>query len=184
MTNNANSCMGITEDGEVDHTSITGMKSNYPPIINEIAENMISKELLKPFITDREAGLDRVLQYVHNGFKRLNEESPANLTVTKVFDKDLWDHKSNNESVQLYNEILTDCNGNKELAQKEARGGEVYKFYKIKAKNKSSSRYYDRYQLDMKTYRSYLFNAIKPQLTVFGMSEEELSKLKKELVVK
>jgi hypothetical protein len=42
----------------------------------------------------------------------------------------------------------------------------------------------ERYQLNMEKYKSYLYNAIKPQLLVYGMNEEELQSLEKELVIK
>jgi DNA polymerase elongation subunit (family B) len=182
LTNVAKNYFGMTEDGEVENTTLTGMKSNYPLIIREIAKKVVSKELLEQFITNPDTALASVLEYVRGGFKTLNETDPFELVITKLFQDDLWDHEINNEPIQLYKEILEDCNGDEKLAKSQSRGGEVYKYYKVKAKDRSVSRYVERYQLDMKTYRSYLFNAIKAQLEVYGMNKNELKKLEKELV--
>jgi len=184
LTNNAKQIMSLTEDGTVENTTVTGMKSNYPKVINEIASNLISKEFLQPFITDPDTALNNVLQYVRDGFKRLTGEHPSNLSVSKVFEKDLWNHETNIEPKQLYNEILQDCDNNESLAKSQSVGGEVRKFWLVKAKNRSVSIHPERYQPNWEKYRSYLFNAIEPQLKVFGMTEEELEKLEKELVVK
>jgi len=158
LTNNAKQYAGITETGEVEHTTLTGMKSNYPTVIREIAQKVICKEFME---LTPETQLDKVLEYVRNAFRMLAEEDPHNLAISKLFQDNLWEHTNNNEQTQLYNEILEDCNGDENQAKLQARGGEVYKFWKVKAKDRKVSRHLERYQLDMKTYRSYLFNAIK-----------------------
>jgi DNA polymerase elongation subunit (family B) len=126
LTNNSKNYMGVTEEGTLEHTTLTGMKSNYPSIINEIAENVICKELLELFITNPGTALDKVLQYVRDGFKRLTQECPSNLVVAKLFEKDLWDHKNNNEPKQIYSEILQDCGNDENLAKSRSMGGEVF----------------------------------------------------------
>jgi DNA polymerase elongation subunit (family B) len=62
LTNNKKQYLGLTQNGELVHTTLTGMKSNQPSYYNEVAKKLISKEFLESFIdTSIEITLERVL---------------------------------------------------------------------------------------------------------------------------
>jgi len=50
LTSNKKQYVGLTEAGELVHTTMTGMKSNQPLYYNEVAQKLISKEFLEAFI--------------------------------------------------------------------------------------------------------------------------------------
>ena len=94
----------------------------------------------------------------------------------------LYTHENNNIQRQIYCEILEDCGNDVDLAKSQSQAGHVYRYWKVSAKKRSASIHPERYQLNMVKYRQGLFNCIRPELEVYGMSEKEISQLEAEFV--
>ena len=84
--------------------------------------------------------------------------------------------------LNYYQPMVIDCDNNIQLANSKSEAGRVYRYWKIKAKNRKATIHPEKYELDMQKYREGLFNCIKPVLEVYGTSSEEISQLYKELV--
>jgi hypothetical protein len=182
LTNNAKTHMGINEEGEVVCVGITGRKSNYPVYFKQVSEKLISKEFLEPFVNNQNAALKKVLEYVRLAFKGLAELNPSELSCKQLWVNNLWEYKNKNAiQKQVYKEILEDCHFDENLAKQKAQGNQIWKFWKVKAKERSITIHPERYQIDMGKYRKELFKAILPQLQSFGL---DIVDLKREIGVK
>ena len=72
MENSLSNVVGLTEAGELVHTTMTGMKSNQPLYYNEVAQKLISKEFLEAFIDkSTEIALERIIKYIRAAFTEL-----------------------------------------------------------------------------------------------------------------
>ena len=72
LTSNKKQYVGLTEAGELVHTTMTGMKSNQPLYYNEVAQKLISKEFLEAFIDkSTEIALERIIKYIQAAFTEL-----------------------------------------------------------------------------------------------------------------
>jgi DNA polymerase elongation subunit (family B) len=59
LTSNKKQYVGLTAEGELEYTTMTGMKSNQPLYYNEVAQKLISEEFLEAFIdTSAEIALE------------------------------------------------------------------------------------------------------------------------------
>lgn len=104
------------------------------------------------------------------------------LTFSQEAKKALYEYKNNGKERQMYSEILEDCGGDIELAQSKSQPNNVYKYWKIIGENgKSVTRHPERYQLNMIGYKVELFKCIEPIIQAYGMEEENMDKLYKEL---
>ena len=72
LTSNKKQYVGLTAEGELVHTTMTGMKSNQPLYYNEVAQKLISEEFLEAFIdTSAEIALERIIKYIPTAFIEL-----------------------------------------------------------------------------------------------------------------
>jgi DNA polymerase elongation subunit (family B) len=72
LTSDKKQYVGLTEAGELVHTTMTGMKSNQPLYYNEVAQKLISKEFLEAFIDkSTEIALERIIKYIRAAFAEL-----------------------------------------------------------------------------------------------------------------
>jgi DNA polymerase elongation subunit (family B) len=184
LTSNKKQYLGLTEQGELVHTTLTGMKSNQPSYYNEVVQKLINKEFLETFIdrSDEEA-LGNIMEYIRTAFLELGRESNLNRLSFSLESKEpLYVHENNNIQSQIYNEILEDCNGDTDLAKCKSQAGRVYRYWKVTAKKKSVTIHPEKHQLDMEKYKQGLFICIRPELEVYGMSEIEINNLDAELV--
>jgi DNA polymerase elongation subunit (family B) len=184
LTSNKKQYLGLTEQGELVHTTLTGMKSNQPSYYNEVAQKLISKEFLESFVdkSDEEA-LGYIVEYLQSAFLELGRESNLNRLSFSLESKEpLYVYENKNIQSQIYNEILEDCNGDTDLAKSKSQAGRVYRYWKVTAKKKSVTIHPEKHQLDMEKYKQGLFNCIRPELEVYGMSEIEINNLDAELV--
>jgi DNA polymerase elongation subunit (family B) len=183
LTSNKKQYVGLTQDGEVVHTTLTGMKSNQPSYYNEVAQKLISKEFLQSFIDTPEDALEKVLIYLRSAILELDiRHNLEKLSFSLESKEPLYAYENNCIQRQIYNEILEDFNGDIDLAKSKSQAGSVYRYWKVVAKNKSATIHAERYQLDIKKYRHGLFNCIRPELEVYGMNENKIMQLEDELV--
>jgi DNA polymerase elongation subunit (family B) len=184
LTSNKKQYVGLTAEGELEYTTMTGMKSNQPLYYNEVAQKLISKEFLEAFIdTSAEIALERIVKYIPTAFIELQlSDNLDKLSFSFESNEPLYTHKNNNIQQQIYEEILEECGNDTQLAHSKSEAGHVYRYWKIKAKNRKATIHPEKYELDMQKYKEGLFNCIKPELEVFGMSESEISQLYNELV--
>lgn len=183
LTSNKKQYVGLTQDGERVHTTLTGMKSNQPSYYNEVAQKLIGKEFLQSFIDAPESALEKVLNYVRSAFLELDSTSNLEKLSFSLESKEpSYAYENNCIQRQIYDEILEYCNGDVELAK--SKSGRVYRFYKVVAKNKSVTIHPEKYQLDIKKYKHGLFNCIRPVLEVYGMNEDRIMELEDELANK
>lgn len=184
LTNNKKQYVGLTQQGELVHTTLTGMKSNQPSYYNEVAQKLISKEFLECFVDmSAEIALERVLRYIRSAFLELGlGDNREKLSFSLESKEPLYEHENNNIQRQIYNEILEDCGNDVNLAKFKSQAGHVYRYWKVNAKNRSASIHPERYQLNLVKYRQGLFNCIRPELEVYGMSHNGITQLEAELV--
>jgi DNA polymerase elongation subunit (family B) len=72
LTSDKKQYVGLTEAGELVHTTMAGMKSNQPLYYNEVAQKLISKEFLEAFIDkSTEIALERIIKYIRAAFAEL-----------------------------------------------------------------------------------------------------------------
>ena len=96
LTSNKKQYVGLTAEGELEYTTMTGMKSNQPLYYNEVAQKLISEEFLEAFIdTSAEIALERIIKYIPTAFIELqlsdnldkltfSFESSNDGTITKI----------------------------------------------------------------------------------------------------
>lgn len=147
-------------------------------------KNLICKQFIEAFTKDSpNVAQENVLKYLRSAFLALDQGyNLEKLSFSLESKEPLYIHENNNIQRQIYNEILDDCHGDDDLARSKSQAGRVYKYWKVIAKKKSVTIHPERYQLDMEKYRQGLFNCIKPELEVYGMSESEIDQLEAELV--
>jgi hypothetical protein len=181
LTPNKKQYFGITAQDELIHTTLTGMKSNQPAYFGKVSRKLMDKEFQESFLI-ADNPLDAVLTYVRSAFAQLEDERVDELSFSKEAKKALYEYKNNGIERRIYNEIVEDC-GSVELAQSRSQGKCVYRYWKVKAKDRSATIHPEKYQLNMAEYRKELFNCIKPVLLAYGMKEgEEIDRLDDELV--
>jgi DNA polymerase elongation subunit (family B) len=179
LTPNKKQYFGITEDGELIHTRLTGMKSNQPSYFDKVARRLISKEFIESFIpgngscncsgsssSSRGNPLDAVIDYVRSAFTQLDNIDKDELSYSQSPDKELYDYENNVIQRQIYNEILEDS-GSVELAQLKSQAKCVYKYWKILTEGRSVTTHPERYQLNLVKYKEVLFTCVKPILEAY-----------------
>ena len=188
LTSNKKQYVGLTAEGELEYTTMTGMKSNQPLYYNEVAQKLISEEFLEAFIdTSAEIALERIIKYIPTAFIELQlSDNLDKLSFSFESKEPLYTHKNNNIQKQIYEEILEECGNDTQLAHSKSEAGHVYRYWKVTAKTgkgkRSATIHPQKYELDMQKYKEGLFNCIKPVLQVYGMNENQLAQLHNELV--
>lgn len=126
---------------------------------------------------------DRTIKYIRSAFAELQlSDSLDKLSFSLESKKPLYAYQNKVIQKQIYDEILEECGNDIQLAHSKSEAGRVYRYWKIKAKNRKATIHPQKYELDMQKYKEGLFNCIKPVLEVYGISENEISQLYIELV--
>jgi len=135
LTSNKKQYVGLTQEGELVHTTLTGMKSNQPSYYNEVAQKLISKEFLESFLDKPvEIALEGIIKYLRSTFLELGlGHNLDKLSFSLESREPLYSYENNCIQRQIYNEILEDCNGDVELAKSKSEAGRVYKYWKVNA---------------------------------------------------
>jgi DNA polymerase elongation subunit (family B) len=132
LSSNKKQYFGITCDGELEHKTMTGMKSDHPAYFHNVASTLISKEFQELFVTlDPTSALEKILTYVRSAFDLLQTEDSINvedLAYSFEASKNLYDYKSNGKEQKIYREKLEDCGGSVEKAQTQSQANDVYKY--------------------------------------------------------
>jgi DNA polymerase elongation subunit (family B) len=136
LTSNKKQYVGLTEEGDLEHTTMTGMKSNQPSYFNEVARKLISKEFLKLFVnTSTEIALESIIKYLRTGFLELQlSDSLDRLSFSLESKKPLYAYQNNVVQKQIYDEILEECGNDVQLAHSKSEAGRVYHYWKVTAK--------------------------------------------------
>jgi DNA polymerase elongation subunit (family B) len=196
---------GLTEDGKVIAKGLRGMKSDQPEFFNQITERLVSKEFMEMFIinsnfssdvngnTNTDSNTDAntnantnainvITDYIRSSFKELPFLDIKRLAYSFRATKALYDYPRKGKEKTMWNEILEDCDGDRELAKAMAQADDTYYYYKIIAKKKSITIHPELYRRDTDKHRKELFKCIEPILEAYGVKEEELERLRNELV--
>jgi DNA polymerase elongation subunit (family B) len=184
LTGNKKQYVGLTIEGEIIHTTLTGMKSNQPSYYNEVAKQLISKEIIEGFVdTPADVALERVIKHLRAAFIELGlSDNLDKLSFSLESKEPLYIHKNNNIQRQIYEEILEECNNDINMANSRSQAGRVYRYWKVIAKKRSATIHPQKHQLNMHKYREGLFNCIEPVLEVYGMDQDAISRLREELL--
>jgi len=81
---------GITPEGKLVHTTLTGMKSNQPTYFGKVTRKLIDREF-----QESANPLDAVLSYVRSAFAQLKDEDLEELSFSKEATKALYEYKNN-----------------------------------------------------------------------------------------
>ena len=200
LMKNKKQYFGILENGKAVHKTLVGLKNNYPSYFNEVVEQLISKETIQLFLNNDDVRTDPnvkrlYLNHVYSAFEILNDKlriRDMNFITNKLSysgktHKALYEHDSNCWQKYIFEEIVEDCAGNRELAKIKSNPKSVHSFWKItpsgaNGDKKSCTMHPDRYTLAGRSYRKDLWNCLDPILEAYGFGKDELLKLRNSLV--
>ena len=200
LMKNKKQYFGVLENGKLMYKTLVGLKNNYPSYFNEVVEQLISKETIQPFLDDDDVGTDpnikrQILNHAHSAFEILNNKLlirdmdfiTNKLSYSEKTQKALYEHDRNCWQRYIFEEMIEDCDGDRELAKINSYPKSVYSYWKIapiggNGNTKSCTMYPDRYTLADRTYRRDLWSCLEPILEVYGFDKDELLKLRSSLV--
>lgn len=182
LTSNKKQYFGLTEEGDLIHKTLTGMKNNQPSFFDKVTRRLICKEFIESFVTNIGNPLEEILSYVRSAFEQLEICNIDELHYSQRAEKNLYDYKNNGIQRQIYNEILKDCGGSEELAQSRSQEGNVYEYWKVIVNGiETVTIHQEKYPLNMVKYREELFTCIQPILQVYGVNKDEMNQLRNEM---
>jgi DNA polymerase elongation subunit (family B) len=177
LTSNKKQYYGITQQGKLEHKTLTGMKSNHPAYFNEVTTRLISQEFQESFITNPSSALVNVLAYVHFAFELLKTVDTRDLSYSFEASKNLYEYASNGRERKIYQEKIEDLDS-VESAQAASQANNVYRYWKVLDGGKSTiTTHPEKYHVDFLKYKEELFNCIEPILYAYGISRENLQRL-------
>jgi DNA replicative helicase MCM subunit Mcm2 (Cdc46/Mcm family) len=200
LMKNKKQYFGILKNGKAMHKTLVGLKNNYPSYFNEVVEQLISKETIQLFLDGDDVITDpntkrHILDLIYSSFEIMNDKLlkrdmdfiKNKLSYSGKTQKALYEHDRNCWQNYIFEEMVEDCDGDRELAKINNHPKSVYSFWKItpighNGDKKSCTIHPDRYILADRSYRRDLWNCLEPILEVYGFDKEELLKLKKTLV--
>jgi hypothetical protein len=161
------------------------MKSDHPPFFKQVSEKLISREFQESFIKSNKETLEEILTYIRSAFALLHESTSPSLNIKDLAysveaSKNLSSYAPGT-LMKIYEEILQDCWGNKELANRRSPAERVYEYWKIIGE-KDITIHPEKHQLDFWKYRDELFTCIRPILAAYSMKNDALNKLELEVV--
>lgn len=173
------------------HTDIYGMKDDKPPFFGDVMRGLVTKETLEQFIDpeNRSSILHYVRDYVIHAFEELETRSKDfefcrdKLVFRETSTKHMWQYSGEDKHKRAYLEILSDCNGNVDLAKKQAVKG-LFSYWKIlvnvetrtkkgqvkiKQKGSTTSFHLDKHytDIDLKQYKDELWKCFEDILLAF-----------------
>jgi DNA polymerase elongation subunit (family B) len=197
LTEKKKAYFGILDNGKHSHKILPGLKSNYPVYDNEVVSKLTSNEMLKLFLHPSAESRQKAREYVINeiveAFHILSdrllvrdmEYVKENLCYSEEASKALYDYEGNCWQAYLFDEILEECNNDTALAKKNSQGKRVYQYWKIANNGKSkktATMHPERYTLSVEAYKADLWTCVKLILQVYGVPENEISRLHNKLV--
>jgi DNA polymerase family B len=193
---------GVLKNGKLSYKKLLGLKNSYPSFFNEIITSLIGKEIVNSQDRSSDRNL-RVSNKIRAAFWEMKEAiSTRNmvfivqkLAYSMKSVKALYEFTDSNRKCwqkYIFDEKLEDYIRDQGLAEMNSQGKTVYRFWKIlpphnekgsKDKTrKSCTMHPEKYTLDANAYRRDLWSCIVPILEVYGFTDNECNKLKKELV--
>ena len=200
LMKNKKQYFGILENGNVMHKTLIGLKNNYPSYFNEVVEQLISKETIQQFLNNRDVSINpnakrHILDHIEWSFEILNDKLQKRdmefiknkLSYSGKTQKALYEYDRNCWQKYIFEEMVEDHAGDRELAKRNSHPKSVYSFWKIlplgnKGDMKSCTMHPDRYTLAERSYRKDLWGCLEPILEVYGFGKDELLKLRNSLV--
>jgi|GEM_PF-1385163 len=197
LLSNKKQYVGLTNEGELDYTTLIGMKSNVPHYFNEVTFNLVSKEYLELFINDPATALARIVEYVRFVYRTLEDKVVTShdldfivneLAYSNKSSKPIYNFKRGGWQADLYKELLKDNNDNKELTDSKCYVNKVYRYWKVsksqqKGNDKTSvTMHPENHLLNLSKYKEELFTCIEPLFEVYGLDKDEVNALENELV--
>jgi hypothetical protein len=161
-----------------------------------VVEQLISKETIQLFLDNdnisTDANLKRhVLIHINSTFEILKvrlhtrdmEFIKNKLSYSGKTQKALYEYDGNCWQKYIFEEIVEDCAGDRELAKIDCHPKSVHSFWKItpigdRGDKKSCTVHPDRYTLAARSYRKDLWNCLEPILAAYGFDKDELLKLR------
>jgi hypothetical protein len=200
LMKNKKQYFGILEKGKEMHKTLVRLKNNYPGYFNEVVKQLISRETIQLFLNIDNVSTDanvkrHILDHIYSAFEILNDKLHTRdmdfiknkLSYSGKTQKALYEHDRNCWQKYIFEEIVEDCAGDRELAKINCHPNQVHSFWKItpisdNGDKKSCTIHPDRYTLADRSYRKDLWNCIEPILEVYGFGKEELLYLRNSLV--
>ena len=200
LMKNKKQYFGILENGKEVHKTLVGLKNNYPSYFNEVVEQLISKETIQLFLDEGTVITDapvkrHILNHIYSAYEFLNDKLltrdidfiKSKLAYSGKTQKALYEHDRNCWQRYVFEEMIEDCDGDRELAKINSYPKSVYSYWKIASisgnrNKKSCTMHPDRYTLADRTYRRDLWSCLEPILEVYGFGKDELLKLRSSLV--
>ena len=200
LMKNKKQYFGILENGKMMHKTLVGLKNNYPSYFNEVVEQLISKETIQLFLDNGDVSTNpnvkrHILDHIYSSFEILNDKLlkrdmefiKNKLSYSGKTQKALYEHDRNCWQKYIFEEIVEDCAGDRELAKINCHPKSVHSFWKItligsKGDKKSCTMHPERYTLADRSYRKDLWSCLEPILEVYGFGKDELLKLRNSLV--
>lgn len=206
LTKQKKNYFGTTSDGEYICKTLTGMQDGRGHFFYEITSSLAAKERLLKYKQNKRGLLREVKEYVRYSYKRMcdgirnnNMEFITNkLAYSAVSKKSLKEMGEKEKGWQrsLYNEALSECHNDERLAKLKTKGGELYKYWKVKRDYETTNKrnkiiqkvehyfsgYPDRYPLDMEKYKDTFWSSITSILRVYGLKDDDLRKFKASLL--
>jgi hypothetical protein len=200
LMKNKKQYFGILANGNVMHKTLVGLKNNYPSYFNEVVEQLISKETIQLSLGKGDVSTDtnlkrHILNQIYSAFEILNNRLLTRnmdfiknkLSYSAKTQKALYEYNRNCWQKYIFEEIVENCAGNRELAKINCHPKSVHSFWKItpigvNGDKKSCTMHPDRYTLADRSYRKDLWNCLEPILEVYGFGKDELLKLRNPLM--
>jgi hypothetical protein len=161
---------------------------------------LVDKETLELFLNgDANNGNNgkakqHVLNHIRSAFGTLGDKLlvrdmdfiKEELFYTMQTKDPLYEYTDNRWQKYIFDEIVQDCDRDRVLAERRSHAKSTHAYWKIlsdrRSDKKSCTLHPERYVLDAHGYRGELWSCVKPIIEAYGFSDDECTRLKKELV--